>query len=150
MMTKAREVFEKYAGMDTPDLPSDPRQALQVRLARWQQRNFGGRVDLPAAAVSALGANEESGEIGDALLALMSHSALQGSVGSLAHVILKSSQRIRGMENEETCRKAIADGLADVAVFSMQLATVFRLDYWTIVHEVAEEVLRRVWATQTT
>lgn len=55
----ARSAFEAYAGIDAPGLPENPLSALQVRLARWQVRNFGIVEDLQLAA----GVGEEVGEL---------------------------------------------------------------------------------------
>lgn len=38
---QAYELFNSWAGIDAPDLPTDPVDAMQVELVRWQHRNFG-------------------------------------------------------------------------------------------------------------
>lgn len=120
----AQQVFEIYAGMPDGILPKDPGSALQVKLARWQARNFGA----PDARELALGACEE--------------------VGELSQAILKHAQRIRGMEDDESFREAAGDAIADVVIFLTQLATLLRMDLWTLYERTAEDVvLRRSWKT---
>lgn len=96
-----------------------PAGSLQVMLAAWQGRNFG------AAPLShmALGAAEE--------------------IGELCHAVLKSEQRIRGMENAEAFRRAAGDAIADATIYLMQAATVLRLDWGTLVYETARRVMER-------
>lgn len=119
----AAEDFAEYAGMDTGELPSArvPLAALQVELARWQAQNFGA----PTAEQLALGVSEESGE--------------------LCHAVLKRAQGIRGMDDQGAYLEAVADALADIAIYSMQMATLHRLDYATLLCEVAEKVMKRDW-----
>lgn len=127
---RAREVFDRYAGVDSPVKPSDALSSngnehwlsdLQVCLARWQVRNFGGATGEQIA----LGVCEEAGEI--------------------AHAVLKASQRIRGMADPDAVREAVGDGIADCAVYLMQLATLYRLDFGALVEGVAVEVMKRDW-----
>jgi NTP pyrophosphatase (non-canonical NTP hydrolase) len=126
----AREAFDLYAAMDAPRVPSDSLgegdvilalSDLQVRLARWQVRNFGIASDLQIA----LGVAEEAGE--------------------LAHATLKRSQMIRGMEDLEAYRAAAGDAIADIVIYAIQMSTNLRLDFGTLVEQVAERVLRRDW-----
>jgi len=93
---------------------------LQRRLAGWQRVNFG----RPALWQLLLGVGEECGE--------------------LYHAALKASQNIRGMDAER-CKEAIADALADIAIYSMQVATAVGIDYEATVASVAEQVMRRDW-----
>jgi NTP pyrophosphatase (non-canonical NTP hydrolase) len=58
----SHEVFESYAAMDAPDLPANERSALQVRLARWEVREFGYQPIERAV----LGIGEEIGELAGA------------------------------------------------------------------------------------
>lgn len=127
---RAREVFGTYAGIDAPAKPSDALSGydnphwlsdLQVELARWQSRNFGGATTEQAA----LGVCEEAGEI--------------------AHAVLKASQRIRGMGDPEAVREAVGDGIADCAVYLVQLATLYRLDFGALLEGVAHDVMKRDW-----
>ena len=61
---RAMSAFDDYAAMDAPDLPVAEMPKLQVRLCRWQSRNFGPqRVDRIA-----LGVSEEAGELCHAVL----------------------------------------------------------------------------------
>lgn len=118
---KARAAFGAYAALDTPHLPENPLSALQVRLARWQSRNFG----VPENTEICLGIAEEAGE--------------------LCHAILKAKQKIRGYEDPEFLRAEAADAMADCTVYMMQLATALRMDFGTFFFAVAEEVLKRDW-----
>lgn len=121
---EARESFATYAGMDAPDLPVDDTAALQVLLARWQTRNFGvGNLQQ-----CALGVAEESGE--------------------LCHAILKNAQGIRGMDDREAFRAAAGDALADICIYAIQCATLLRLDFGTLLHRTAEQVLERDWTVK--
>jgi NTP pyrophosphatase (non-canonical NTP hydrolase) len=95
--------------------------ALQARLAAWQQRNFG--VQTPSE--MALGIAEETGE--------------------LARAVLKNAQRIRGYDDQAKFLAAAADALADIAIYSINLATILRLDYGTLLRETAHAVMSRDW-----
>lgn len=55
----ARARFETWCGLHAPDLPADPIDAMQLRLARWEVRQPFWRSD---AAFVALGCCEEVGE----------------------------------------------------------------------------------------
>ena len=94
---------------------------LQEKLAAWQGRNFG------AATVEqmALGVSEEAGE--------------------LSHAVLKHIQKIRGMEDMDAFREAAGDAIADCTIYLMQIATILRLDYLTLVQETARKVMERDW-----
>ena len=121
---KAKEAFDKYAGMDYPELPPDHASEMQVKLARWQTKNFG----VGSLVDCVLGVSEEAGE--------------------LAHALLKHRQRIRGMANKEAFREAAADAIADIAIYSIQVCTLLRIDYYELVfgrHGVANTVMRRDW-----
>lgn len=125
---RARAAFDAYAGLDAPELPSDSSGSpaawladLQVLLARWQGRNFGGATIEQMA----LGMSEE--------------------VGEFAHAVLKHGQRIRGMSDPEAFRAAAGDAIADVVIYAIQAATCLRLDFGTLVHETAQRVMRREW-----
>jgi NTP pyrophosphatase (non-canonical NTP hydrolase) len=118
---RARATFELYAAMDAPDVPLDEFSGLQVRLARWQARNFG----VASHEQMALGVAEEAGE--------------------LAHAVLKHSQGIRGMADPEAYREAAGDAIADVAIYAIQLATALRLDFATLLMATAEKVMERDW-----
>lgn len=121
---QARIAFDEYAAMDEPELPEDPLSALQVRLARWQNLNFG-----PATAEQlALGVAEEAGE--------------------LCHAVLKRSQRIRGMGDPVAFRFAAGDALADVTIYAMQMATLQRMDLGTLLRATAEVVMQRDWTKE--
>lgn len=54
----SRAAFDATAGMDYPEVPSDPWGALQTRLYRWQVNTYG----LPQPALLCLGVVEEMGE----------------------------------------------------------------------------------------
>ena len=57
--TTARARFAAWAALDSPHLPADPVDAMQLRLARWEVRQPFWRAD---AAFVALGCCEEVGE----------------------------------------------------------------------------------------
>ena len=142
----ARAAFDKYAAMDAPHLPDDPWSALQVKLTRWQTRNFG----IQPAERNALGIAEELGEMSESILDTVIYnlglvSGFAVTAGRLAHTVLKNAQKIRGMDDMEKARHNIADGVADLMVFSMQLCTCFRLDMGTLFKLTAEKVLERDW-----
>lgn len=116
------DVFGEYAASKAGDIPEHcPWQKLQVELAAWQARNFGGATDEQMA----LGVAEEAGE--------------------LCHSVLKHSQKIRGLADKQAYRAALGDALADIAIYAMQLATANRLDFETLVHETARKVMKREW-----
>ncbi len=117
----ASDVFNSYAALDTPALPTGYFPALQVELARWQSRNFGGATNYQMLA----GVTEE--------------------VGELAHAILKHEQRIRGMDDMQAFRAAAGDAVADATVYLIQLCTLLRLDFATLVQKTAEQVMKREW-----
>ncbi len=94
---------------------------LQDRLAAWQGRNFGAMSALQMT----LGVCEEAGE--------------------LAHAVLKESQGIRGMQDRDTARAAVADALGDIIIYAFQVATLYRLDLGTVVGLTAANVMRRDW-----
>jgi len=100
---------------------ANPWAHLQARLAQWQFKNFGSSSDEQLG----LGIAEEAGEI--------------------CHAILKRSQRIRGMADEDAYRELAGDGVADVVIYAMQLCTRLRLDFATVVAETAEIVMARDW-----
>lgn len=62
LFARSRETFNAYCALDAPDLPLDHGSELQVRIARWEVREFGYQ---PATAM-ALGIGEERGELEDA------------------------------------------------------------------------------------
>lgn len=93
---------------------------LQQLLGRWQERHFG-EANLQQLT---LGLCEEAGEA--------------------AHCVLKASQRIRGM-TAGVAEPLIADALADVTIFAMQIATHLRLDFGSLLLETARQVLLRNW-----
>lgn len=121
VIANASEVFDQYAAMDAPEVPRDPLSALQVMLVRWQTRNFGS-ADVRE---QTLGVCEEAGE--------------------LAHAILKGAQGIRGLDNREKMREEAGDAIADCAVYLMQVCTALRLDFGTLLHGIAQNVLNRDW-----
>lgn len=133
---KAREAFNEYAALDYPELPhEDWVSRLQVQLARWQNKNF----ENTSAVQGALGVSEECGELMDAVMGLMS------AQGRLSHAVLKNQQGIRGMASEEAYRAAVADAIADLSIFAMQVCTICRLDFGTLVETTADLVMERKW-----
>jgi len=153
---KAREAFNEYAALDGNRVPHTDVEmsALQVRLARWGAHNFGAQTTSQMA----LGIAEEIGELAEAQFAQMLQEmreqnaptriltlALAAYAGSVAHNALKADQRIRTDGDVEKFREKMADAIADQAVFTMQLCTLMRLDYGTILEETAEHVMLRDW-----
>lgn len=183
----ACEEFAKYADMDGPHVPADPMSALQIRLARWEIRNFGWQ----SVERMALGVAEETGELCEALLSpnredvldaiadifvysnqiathmradystLMSWHAqrhlvnrsnetttllLVARMGRLCHAILKAGQGIRGFDDREKTREAVLAAMAEILIYSWQLALHLGADYVALVTEVAERVMKREWA----
>ena len=132
----SRDAFDEYAGMDAPKLPESEHSSLQVSIARWEVNKFGGG-DLSG---SVHGVNEEGGEWADALIML---AGATSASGRMAQAIIKRKSRQRGMENAEAHRIAIADAVADMAIFAIGACTKSRLDFWTIVSETAHEVMSR-------
>lgn len=131
----SRDAFDRYAGMDAPEVPDNPLSALQVRLCRWQTRNFGAGTS----AHSVLGVVEEVGE------ALEGFLGLAVAAGRLAHAVLKADQKIRSLSDPEKARRAVADGVADLSVYAIQVCTAFRLDYGVLLTQTAEDVMQRDW-----
>lgn len=135
----ARTVFNGYAGMDAPNLPAHPGAALQVKHFRWSQDKVPKHT-LPQAVEGVLGMVEELGEAQEAL------NQLNAAVGRLCHIVLNESQGRRGYDKDvDALRRKVADALADHGIFAHHLATAMRLDYWTLVHRTAEEVMERDW-----
>lgn len=117
----AKAKFDEYAVMDAPDLPVGSWSALQVQLARWQRRNFGG-ADLKE---QTLGVCEEAGE--------------------LAHAVLKAAQGIRGLDARDQFLAEAGDAIADCTVYLMQVCTSLRLDFGTLLFGIAQHVMERDW-----
>lgn len=92
----------------------------QKELKEWQDRNFGHQPPE----MFALGMSEEVGEI--------------------CHHVLKGLQRIRGGVNGIN-KKEVADGVADVLVFGIQLLSALDMDAETEISEVINKVLKRDW-----
>ncbi len=123
-VARAKAVFSKYAGIDSPKLPEDDvinMSALQVELFRWQQKNFNGSTLEHCC----MGAAEE--------------------VGELCHAVLKHRQGIRGMDDKDAFKNAAGDAIADTAVFLIQAATILRLDFGELLAETASKVMERNW-----
>jgi NTP pyrophosphatase (non-canonical NTP hydrolase) len=176
----ARERFDATAGMDAPELPADPMEALQTRLYRWQVNRFG----LQPAERQVLGIVEELGEWMDAngmtvekgeeamtdaiadigVFAIQLCTSLRLDAGTLmqppaefvqvkhalsiagrlSHVCLKTLQRIRGMQDAETSRRAFAAVLVDLFVWCQRRAQDRGRVFPELVAEVAEVVMKRV------
>ncbi len=137
---KAREAFNEYAAMDSPDLPENPVQALQVELFRWESREFGGGNITN----SVLGANEEVGELAESIIMAL---ASKVATANMARAILKRGQGIRGFDDMEKFKETMGDAIADNVIFSIQACTKSRLDFWTLLCEVASDVMdNRKWS----
>jgi NTP pyrophosphatase (non-canonical NTP hydrolase) len=99
----------------------------QKELDEWQARNFGRHDD--DALKCALGMAEEVGEV--------------------CHHVLKGTQRIRGGVNGMN-KAEIADGVADVLIYGLQLLSVLSLDAEAEISAVIEQVLARDWQANPT
>ena len=64
-------------------------------------------------------------------------------MGELAHAVLKRSQGIRGSDAEHI--EAACDALGDVAIYSMQVATLLGVDWLSAVEREVRKVLKRRW-----
>ncbi len=98
----------------------------QAELMAWQERNFGS--DSTAKPEwCALGMAEE--------------------VGELCHVLLKHKQGIREPGNMtcEECQRELADAIADVFIYGIQLCSTLGIDAEKALEETLAKVLRRVW-----
>ncbi len=157
IVAAAKAAFAEYAAMDAPELPENPISALQVRLCRWQSRNFGASSKLEQLA----GVTEENGELAEVVSSLATKALaaaaglseslakmadLSKGVGQLAHTVLKEQQKIRGFADPEFARAAAGDAIADQFVYLFQMCTMFRLDAGTLLFGIAEHVMRRDWA----
>jgi NTP pyrophosphatase (non-canonical NTP hydrolase) len=117
----ARRTFAGYAALDAPHLPESEMSALQVKLVRWQNKNF------------------KSSDVRDCVLGVCEEA------GELSHAILKHHQGIRGMADREAYREAAGDAIADAMIYLIQTATHLRLDWWDLLRYTAEEVMQRDW-----
>lgn len=134
----SREAFDAYAHLDKPHLPGDDLSTIQVLFARWEVANFG----YQPAERNVSGLAEELGEMATALGYFL---GLGKAIGRLSHIQLKASQKIRGFEDREYARAECADAIADICIFTMNLATALRIDFGTILRETAKKVLKRDW-----
>jgi len=94
----------------------------QAELHQWQVKNFGEHSD--DVLKCALGMAEECGEI--------------------CHHVLKGTQRIRGGVNGMQ-KGEIADGVADVLIYGVQLLSLIGLDAEAEIATVIDHVLKRNW-----
>lgn len=94
----------------------------QKDLANWQERNFGSHSD--DALKCALGMAEEVGEV--------------------CHHVVKGAQKIRGGVNGIDC-DAVADGVADVLIYGIQLLSAIGVDAESEIQGVIDKVLKRDW-----
>jgi NTP pyrophosphatase (non-canonical NTP hydrolase) len=145
IVTKAKEVFDRYAGMDAPTLPDDRLSALQVALYRWEVNKFKD----PQTDQKVLGANEEVGEFADELVGVLETTTLfvrtVAKLGALNHAVLKNRQGIRGFADKEFFREKAGDAIADIFVYLIQLCTALRLDWFTLLEETSKQVMKRDW-----
>lgn len=133
VIAAAREAFNVYAAVDKGQQPSDiliQKQLplgwaafsdLQVRLARWETTHFNSCEPWKFA----LGVGEEAGE--------------------LLGAVLKSYTKIRNHADRVFSEAKIADAIGDCAIYLMQLSTIYRLDFGTLVFGIAMIVTRRDW-----
>lgn len=112
---------------------------LQQEQSAWSIHNFGGgKVRDPNDAF--LGVVEENGELADAIIAML---AVNSSIGSLAHAILKGKQGIRG--NPEEHEAKAKDSVGDLLVFLADLCTRKGWSMQEIIEETWGEVKQRDW-----
>lgn len=135
---QATKAFAQYAHLDSPHLPADELSAIQVKLARWRQINFG----VNATNQNNLGISEELGEAVEEVILLLATSA---AVGRMAATILKHEQGIRGLTDRAAARAKLADAVIDLLVFTTQLCTENRIDFGTLYRSVTGYVLERNW-----
>ncbi len=170
----SRDAFSKYAGIDAPEVPGGDIARYQVRLARWERAQFGIVDDtkLVLGIAEELGEMDDAktlvkrrDAIGDILIfacqlansnrldfgVLMESEEIEitisSALGRLAHATLKASQGIRGYDDPEKRRRAIAEGLWSL-IGSLRLFAHMVLDisgFHQIFVETAEHVLKREW-----
>ena len=99
----------------------------QQELFKWQDLNFGTPDDTPLKC--ALGMAEETGEV--------------------CHHVLKGMQGIRGGVNGIN-KEEIADGVADVLIYGIQLLSFLGLDAEVEISAVIKKVLQRDWRNNPT
>lgn len=68
---------------------------------------------------------------------LASIAGLTEELGEVAHAVLKNQQKIRGYDDMEKTTAEVADGLADLFIYSLGLATFYGIDL--------EEAYRSTW-----
>ncbi len=95
---------------------------LQHKLQKWCINNFYADTQEIIAQHQFLGVVEE--------------------VGELAHAILKQKQQIRINEDHT---KLIKDGIADITIYLIGLASALNIDFEKNLFDTAEEVMKRDW-----
>ena len=118
IVQKAKEAFEDAS---KPDVRHSKLALIQQNLFKWQREQFG---NTPLAHL-ALGVAEE--------------------VGELSHAILKRDQGIRGFDDKKKFEEAVADAIADTAIYSINLCSTLGIDYETVLTEVSKKILQRKW-----
>jgi hypothetical protein len=177
----ACKIFEEWAAIGANEFPPDPIDAMQVKLMRWQQRNFGSQSDERMA----LGVIEEMAEgmaastlknepeaydaLGDVMvfgsqLATRNRLAIGAILqlaaemdqdpdqmifahGTLAQVVLKGAQKIRGLDDEKRYRIRLVGALAVCFQFSgccaQELSKKAEIDFGAVLIHVGSEVSKR-------
>ena len=172
---ESRYAFDSYAGMGPAHLPEDRWSATQVLLARWEIEQFGYQLPAYACLgvgeeagelLEAQTTEEVIDAVGDVLIfaaQLCTHFRVDlgtlvrlagnatGSydmfiaIGKLNHAVLKSAQRIRGYDDRERARIAVAHCMIGVirgvASFASDLDRAF--------FSTAETVMKRNWKINT-
>lgn len=139
----ARANYDRQA----QETPIPAMSELQEKLNAWMGRNFGFQEDVRLA----LGAAEEVGELAEVLLEVGSPGDMRlalgatKAVGKIAHAALKRAQKIRGFDDKTKYLDALADAIADINIYLMNLASANRLDYGTLIARTAEQVMQRDW-----
>jgi uncharacterized secreted protein with C-terminal beta-propeller domain len=133
---RSRAVFNNYAGINEPFLPSSEMSAAQVLLSRWVNQKV--KHTLPGSVENVLGATEELGELMEA------GREIAIRLGKLSHLELNLSQKRRYANfTDEQIRELEADSIADIFIFLMNLCTSRRLDAATLFLATIDEVTRK-------
>ena len=106
----------------------------QKEFKEWQERNF------PASDFMAL----EKEELVDKFIIMKLTLGISEEAGEVCHHVLKGIQGIRGGK-DGIDRVEVADGIADILIFSLGLLTLLGIDAEREIERVMGEVLSREW-----
>lgn len=85
---------------------------FQQDVRQWSVRNFG---DIGDGSTPVIGAQEEAGELGEALEASLAANGVSQALGRLGHAFIKGKQKIR--YTPEEARAKMEDAVGDVLVY---------------------------------